>query len=99
MKNIFIILALLFLTGCAEKFQSLVDDPGTILQDPDFTNYQQRLDSVEKEYLDKKITYAEYLERKNKIEEDYARQTKEQKQSLEDPQYFKEQQHQDETLR
>ena len=96
MKNIFIVLALLFLAGCAERLESLMDDPGTILQDPGFANYQQKLDDLEKLYLDKKITYAEYLERKKKIDDDYAQETQEQKNSLENPQYFKEK---NETLR
>jgi hypothetical protein len=90
---------LVFLAGCAattERLESIVDDPGTVLKDPDFSNYQQKLDDLEKQYLDKKITYAEYLERKKKIEEDYAQKTQEQKNAIENPQYFKEK---NETLR
>ena len=93
MKQGLIILFLVLLAGCAEttnRLESIVDDPGTILQDPGFANYQQKQDDLEKEYLQKKITYAEYLQRKNKIEEDYARDIKKQKNSLENPQSFKE---------
>ena len=100
MKNRLIVLILVFLAGgCAsttERIESIVDDPGTILQDPGFANYQQKLDDLEKQYLQKKITYAEYLEQKNKIEEDYAKEVQKQKNSLENPQGFK---GQDETLR
>jgi len=67
----------------------VVEDPGTLLQDPGFANYQQKLDDLEKQYLQKKITYAEYLEQKKKIEEDYEREVKKQKNSIENPQSFK----------
>ena len=93
MRKVFIFLCFVFLAGCAsttERIESMVDDPGTILQDPGFAGYQQKLDDLEKQYLEKKMTYAEYLEQKNKIEEDYAKDVKQQKNSLENPQYFKE---------
>ena len=93
MKKWFTVFLFVFLAGCAsttERIESFVDDPGTILQDPGFADYQQKLDDLEKLYLQKKITYAEYLEQKNKIEEAYARDVKKQKNSLENSQSFKE---------
>ena len=99
MKNGSIILLLVLLAGCAEttdRLESIVDDPGTILQDPGFASYQQKQDDLEKEYLQKKITYAEYLEQKKKIEDDYAGEIQNQKNSIENPRYFKEK---NETLR
>ena len=92
MKNLWIVLFVFFVAGCAsttERLESMVDDPRTILQDPGFANYQQKLDDLEKQYLQKKITYAEYIEQKKKIEEDYSGEIQKQKDSLENPRYFK----------
>ena len=85
-----VLLYLFFLSGCAERIESIVDDPGTILQDPGFAGYQQRLDALESQYLRKEMTYAEYLERKKAIDESYEQEIRKQKETLENPTYFKE---------
>ena len=99
MKNILVVLLSFLVVGCAEttqRIESIVDDPGTIFQDPGFANYEQKLNALEKRYLQKEITYAEYLEQKNQIEENYDREIKKQKTAMDDPQHFR---GQDETLR
>ena len=66
----------IFILGCSyggDKIQTIMDDPKTLLEDPLSVEHQQALDDLEKEYLHQNITYAEYLERKKQIEEDYAR--------------------------
>ena len=72
MRFIGLFLLSLVLTGCADKLQGYLDDPGTLLQDPHFMEYQESLDRAESQYLRKEITYAEYLDRKNRLDEKYA---------------------------
>lgn len=90
MRQTVIFLCLIFLTGCAEKIESIIDDPGTLLKDPGFAGYQQRLDELESRYLRKEMTYAEYLEKKKAIEDNYEQEVKKQEESLKNPEYFKE---------
>ena len=85
MNRLIIVIFLSFiLTGCAEKIRGYLDDPGTLLQDPYFMEYQQGLDNLESQYLRKEITYAEYLERKNRIDEKYAKDVLERQNVVED---------------
>ena len=90
MKKLLIVLFVVFVSGCAsttERLEAIVDDPGAILQDPGYASYQQKLDDLEKQQLQKKITYDEYLKQKNKIEEDYAREVHQQRETVENPDY------------
>jgi hypothetical protein len=92
MKNMFILLLVLLASGCAETHQridTIVDDPAAILQDPGFANYEQKLNALEKKYLQKEITYAEYLEEKKEIENNYEREVKRQEAQVDDPLHFR----------
>ena len=75
-KTIFVLMALA-LTGCGERLESYVDNPASIIEDPHFTGYEQKKDALESEYLRHKITYAEYLERKEKLDNTYTKEVKE----------------------
>lgn len=88
MKNILVVFLVVFFAGCAETSQridSIVDDPGTIFQDPGFAAYEQELNTLEKQYLQKEITYAQYLEGKKQLEENYERDVKHQETEVDDP--------------
>ena len=79
MKKIIFVIFAFALLGCSaeqQRMESYMDDPSTILKDPHYTEYQEKMDSLESEYLSKKITYAEYLERKQKLEETYNKEVK-----------------------
>lgn len=92
MKNILVVLLVVFFAGCAETSQridSIVDDPGTIFQDPDFAAYEQELNALEKQYLQKEITYAQYLEGRKQLEENYEREVKDQAAEVDDPLNFR----------
>lgn len=67
-KTVVLLLAAVCLsfTGCSGNLETLV-------QDPAFRNYEKEMDAAEKAYLNKEISYAEYLERRREIEEEYAR--------------------------
>ena len=72
--------------GCAENQERLLgilDDPSTLVQDPEFATYKEQADSLEKEYLDKKITYADYLEKKKSLDNDYESKVKKRNDSIE----------------
>ncbi len=72
--------------GCAygqEKIRGYLDDPKTLLEDPLSVEHQRALDDLERAYLHKEISYADYLERKRRLEEDYARAVKERRDTIE----------------
>ena len=73
----FIFGLLLLVVGCSYKGQNLetyVDEPQTILRDPHFANYQEARDHLESEYLQKKMTYGEYLEKKKELDDKYTKE-------------------------
>ena len=84
MKNVLSLCLLMFVLGCANKFATYVEDPKTIFEDPLTVNQQDALDKLEKQYLHKKLTYAEYVDRKKQLEEDYARKVQQRKEKIDD---------------
>ncbi len=82
------ILFCLILMGCsagAEKIKHIIENPESIIQDTQFTEYRDQLDQLERDYLKKKITYSEYLEKKKEWEDLYTRQVEERKNIIEQP--------------
>jgi hypothetical protein len=80
MKKIGIGLLMLSLLGCSQGgagFQSMIDDPRTILKDPHYAAYQQNLDDLERRYLRREITYVKYLEEKKQFDDTYDQEVKE----------------------
>ena len=77
MKKIFMFLMLICLVGCTEKIRSYVDEPQTLLRDPHFAEYNNNAKALERSYLDGKITYAVYLEKKKELDEKYEKEVKE----------------------
>lgn len=70
-KYVFILLCLFFI-GCAgSDFESVMDHPHRLVQDPHFAQYQSKRDQLESQYLHKEITYAEYKERQKELEAKY----------------------------
>ena len=71
---------ILLLAGCVYEGKPLghyIENPGSLMEDPHFAEYQKKRDVLESEYLQKKITYAEYMESKNKLDEKYAQEVQE----------------------
>ncbi len=69
MKRLMVSCVVLFIVGCAA--------PGpikNIIRDEQFSGYKMQLEQLEKDYLQKKISYVQYLEDKKRIEEDYQKQ-------------------------
>ncbi|MCR4337357.1 MAG: hypothetical protein NUV91_06080 [Candidatus Omnitrophica bacterium] len=84
MKNVFLFL----LCGLAMVFagcETLLNEPGSLLTDPQFTEYDQKMKEAESSYLKKEITYAEYLEKKKELDQDYNEEANKRKQVIENP--------------
>ena len=84
MKKMLTLFLVMFVLGCAQRLETYVDDPKTIFQDPLTVNHQDALDKLESRYLHKEVTYAEYLDRKKQMEEDYAGKVQMRKEIIED---------------
>ena len=69
MKKYFLILIVLFFIGC-----NYLDNPETLLKDPHYSGYKEKSDALEHEYLQGKIAYPQYLERKKQLDDDYAKE-------------------------
>jgi len=62
--------------GCSSgerPVQAFIENPPTVLKDTAFTQYQQELDGVESRYLAGEIDYAQYMDEKKDIENEYDR--------------------------
>lgn len=85
MKKSIAFLALLLCIGCSyegKTFGDYFDDPGSIIKDPHYGSYQDKRDMLESQYLNKKITYAEYVERLKAIDDNYDREVNERTQII-----------------
>ncbi len=74
------------LVGCTyageRELSDYINEPSTIVRDRHFTNYKEKLDAVEKEYLEKKITYAQYREQKTALDDQYNKEVAERNQKI-----------------
>jgi len=66
-----VLLLVLFFAGCSS---SPTEDLKTLISDPHYGQYQQKLDDLEHQQLSGTISYAEYLERKKQLDEDYTKE-------------------------
>ena len=76
LKKYLVLMCVLTLVGCTYG-QEYLENPETILRDPHFTGYKQKRDDLEREYLHKDITYAEYIEKRDHLDNTYAREVQE----------------------
>ena len=86
-RKILLAVLALALVGCADKIEGYLENPQTIVQDPHFGEYQQKLDDLEKKYLSRKITYAEYLEQKKGIDKIYTKEVQHREDIINNPSY------------
>lgn len=78
--GVFLVLA----GGCSgERVLAIMDEPVKLLEDPLSVDYRHDLDVLEQRYIRKEISYVEYLEKKHRIEEDYARQERKRRDTVE----------------
>lgn len=81
-KNYIVLILALFVVGCSgytgqDRLKNFLVHPESWLRDPHFAEYKQKLDALESEYLRKEITYAEYVNKKNKLDAMYDREVQE----------------------
>lgn len=69
MKRYAMVVALIFIVGC-----TAAEPVENIIRDKEFTSYRETLDQLESDYLQKKISYADYLEKKKNVENNYQQQ-------------------------
>ncbi len=73
MKKGFIVLCAVMLFGCAYG-QEYLENPRSFIRDPHFTKYKENRDDLERSYLHKEITYAEYIEQKDTLDDNYTKE-------------------------
>lgn len=85
-KKMILLFLAAVLAGCTyageRELSDYIEEPATIVKDPHFANYKGKLDAIEKEYLEKKITYAQYLEQKTALDDQYTREVKERNEKI-----------------
>ena len=72
MKRLAGLILAFFVTGCSFGVQ----DMGSLMKDPHYAQYQQSLDNLERQYLQKQISYAEYQDKKKEFEDNYVKEVK-----------------------
>lgn len=71
MKRLIVLLGLLVVMGCTYEQEYR---EGSFLRDPHFTAYKNNRDALESSYLKKEITYAEYIEQRDHLDDQYAKE-------------------------
>ncbi|MCB9747643.1 MAG: hypothetical protein H6755_04460 [Candidatus Omnitrophica bacterium] len=78
MKKYLLVVVLSFvLTGCAEKLQGYIDQPESFFRDPHYDHYKNELEAIESAYLKKEMSYAQYLDKKQELENKYSKEVQE----------------------
>ncbi|MCK5178434.1 MAG: hypothetical protein KAR32_02810 [Candidatus Omnitrophica bacterium] len=75
-KKSLVLFFALVLFGCSYG-QNYLKNPETFIRDPHFSEYKERRDDLERQYLHKEITYAQYIEQKDRLDETYDREVQE----------------------
>ena len=72
-KKSLLLFCVLALAGCSYG-QNYLENPETLIRDPHFADYKDKRDNLERQYLRKEITYVEYIEGKDRLDEKYDRE-------------------------
>ena len=78
MKKMIIFILAVGLLGCSygkQHVEYMLDNPPGVLADPLYEDYEAHLDALERQYLRKEISYADYVEQKQELEDQYARES------------------------
>ena len=84
-KKLAIFSVMVFLIGCAyegQNLNTLFSDPKSWVQDPHFTDYKNKRDDIESQYLKKELTYAQYLENLKELEDTYSQEVQERNEKI-----------------
>ena len=72
MKRMILLLFLIGFAGCISG-ENVLENPG-IFQDSLYTDYKKTADVIEARYLNKEISYADYLQKKQELEDWYKKE-------------------------
>lgn len=78
-KGLLVVLAIL-LVGCTyegQKLSAYFESPRSLIKDPHFTNYKEKRDALESQYLQREISYADYVKGMDELDESYAKEVQE----------------------
>ncbi|MBF0532793.1 MAG: hypothetical protein HQL23_06825 [Candidatus Omnitrophica bacterium] len=79
------ILLLILLAGCTYEGKRLGDyisDPVSVIEDPHYSGYQAKRNQLERDYLNKKINFADYTAKVKELDEKYAKEVLDRDQKL-----------------
>ena len=83
MLLLFLASALVGCTYAGERtLEDYLHDPKTWVQDPHFADYKEKRDELESQYLQKKISYAQYLEQRTALDDKYAQEVQERNEKI-----------------
>ena len=85
MKRFWTLLIVLGICGCSygKHHVEMMMTPSGIFEDPLYVNYQRRSDELEGKYLRQEISYAEYVEQKRNLEDQYSGEAEKRKKIIE----------------
>ncbi|MCK5259978.1 MAG: hypothetical protein KAJ70_02855 [Candidatus Omnitrophica bacterium] len=75
-KKSLLLFCALVLFGCSYG-QNYLENPEALIRDPHFADYKEKRDDLERQYLRKEITYVEYVEGKDVLDQKYDREVQE----------------------
>ncbi len=87
MKKMIVLFLAVIVTGCAyqgQKVREYFKSPKAFIQDPHFVKYREQRNALESQYLQKKISYAEYIQQRDALDENYEKDVQERDQKIEE---------------
>lgn len=84
-KKLCLCLCVLSLVGCAyegRKLSDYLENPRSFIRDPHFADYKAKRDAVELQFLNKEITYAQYIEQMDELDNQYTKEINERNEKL-----------------
>ena len=80
MRKILLIAISIAFLGCAYEGQNVgeyIKDPSNLVKDPHFAEYKKERDELENQYLYQKVTYADYKEKVDALDQKYNKEVEE----------------------
>jgi hypothetical protein len=78
MKKIFLLLLpVVLLLGCSyegQKLRTYFESPKAFIKDPHFSDYKEKRDALESQYLSKELNYVDYTKQMTALEDKYSQE-------------------------
>ena len=74
MRKFLLLLVCFVFLGCTydgEGFKTYLEDPRAFIEDPHYKHYKENRDSLESEYLSEEISYADYMQEMQELDNAY----------------------------